>query len=99
QEPVARLRDAGTGQLLHTLPHDKAVLTVAFSPDGKKVLTGGWDNYARLWDVSTGQPTGESFPHPARVVAAAFSPDGKTLVTAFAEQFTSPEPHKIRLCD
>jgi WD40 repeat protein len=25
---------------------------VAFSPDGKAVLTGCWDKTARLWDVS-----------------------------------------------
>ena len=31
--------------------HKGVVTAVAFSPDGKTVLTGSWDGTARLWDV------------------------------------------------
>jgi WD40 repeat protein len=57
------------------------VLTAAFSPDGKTVVTGGSDNTARLWDALTGQQRGQPLPHQGAVKVAAFSPDGKTLVT------------------
>jgi WD40 repeat protein len=35
------------------LLHDGPVFAVAFSPDGKTVLTGSADNTARLWDVTS----------------------------------------------
>ncbi len=97
REPGARLWDAGTGKLLHTLKHDRAVLTVAFSSDSKKLLTGGWDRCARLWDANTGEEIGEPFQHAARVIATGFSPDGKTLVTAFVDGTGLKETQKVRL--
>jgi WD40 repeat protein len=54
---------------------------VAFSPDGKTVVTGGSDNAARLWDAATGQQRGQPLPHQGAVLVVAFSPDGKTVVT------------------
>ena len=36
---------------------------MAFSPDGKTVLTGSDDKTARLWDVKTGQPIGAPLKH------------------------------------
>jgi hypothetical protein len=40
--------------------HSDCVTGIAFSPDGRYVLTGSWDNTARLWDVTTG-PAAPSF--------------------------------------
>jgi WD40 repeat protein len=54
---------------------------VAFSPDGKTVLTGSWDKTARLWNAGTGKPIGAALQHRAYVLAVAFSPDGKTVLT------------------
>ena len=54
---------------------------VAFSPDGKTVLTGSDDGTARLWDAATGKPIGPPLPHQDAVNAVAFSPDGKTVLT------------------
>ena len=54
---------------------------MAFSPDGKAVLTGSWDKTARLWDAATGQPIGPPMQHQGRVMAVAFSPDGKAVLT------------------
>jgi WD40 repeat protein len=49
------LRDPATGQLISLtllyLVHRRAVAAVAFSPDGKTVLTGSYDKTARLWKV------------------------------------------------
>jgi WD40 repeat protein len=61
--------------------HDALVSAVAFSPDGKTVLTGSRDNTARLWEAATGEPRGETMQHEAEVSARGFSPDGKTVFT------------------
>jgi tetratricopeptide (TPR) repeat protein len=58
---------------------------VAYSPDGKTVLTGSRDNTARLWDAATGRPLGPPMAHQGRVVAVAFSPDGKAALTGSAD--------------
>ena len=54
---------------------------VAFSPDGKTILTGCYDKTARLWDAATGRPLGPPMEHSGRVLTVAFSPDGKTILT------------------
>ncbi len=41
-------------QLVAQMGHDW-VRAVAFSPDGRQVLTGSQDDVARLWDTATGQ--------------------------------------------
>ena len=58
--------------------HTDDVYSVAFSPDGKTVVSGSWDNTVRLWDVKTGEAIGEPWQgHTASVSSVAFSPDGK----------------------
>jgi tetratricopeptide (TPR) repeat protein len=54
---------------------------VAFSPDGKTVLTGSEDWTARLWDAATGRPLGLPMTHQSVVGAVAFGPDGRTVLT------------------
>ena len=63
------------------LKHQNTVFSVAYSPDGKTVMTGSWDHTARLWDASTGKPVGPPLEHQEWVWGVAFSPDGKTVIT------------------
>src|SRR5262249_55056656 len=60
--------------------HEDAVLAVAFSPNGKRVLTGSWDQTAWLWDAASGRPIVQLRPHRGSVGAVAFSPDGRTVL-------------------
>jgi WD40 repeat protein len=57
------------------------VCSLAFSPDGKTLASGGWDDCVRLWDVETGKQVRKIDAHKAMVTKVAFSPDGKVLAS------------------
>src|SRR5260370_38210537 len=61
--------------------HSRAVRCVAFSPDGKRIVTGSWDKTARLWDAETGKEILALEGHSSMVQSVAFSPDGKSVLT------------------
>lgn len=62
--------------------HTLFVTKVAFSPDGKLVVTGSRDETAHVWEAQTGQSVAELRGHAGDVGVAAFSPDGNLVVTA-----------------
>jgi WD40 repeat protein/tetratricopeptide (TPR) repeat protein len=58
---------------------------VAFSPDGRRVVTACSNNLhrtARVWDASSGAPVTPVLRHTRKVQAASFSPDGLRVLTA-----------------
>jgi WD40 repeat protein/serine/threonine protein kinase len=66
----------------HTLlGHEAPVLAVAYSPDGRRLVTGSRDGTARLWDTTTGKQLFLLKGHKARVTFATFSPDGRCVLT------------------
>ncbi len=73
---------AQTPRLIHLWQHDHEVEDVAFSPDGRRIVTASKDGTARLWDVATGEAVALPLRHGGTVLKAAFSPDGRFVVTA-----------------
>ena len=81
--PVARLWDAATGAALGTpLVHPGEVYAVAYSQDGKTVVTGGSDGSARIWDTATGNAIGLPLTFGAHVHSLAISPDSRIVAGA-----------------
>ncbi len=56
------------------------VLTIAYSLDGKYVVSGSLDNTARVWEVATGREVSR-MTHDAGVSSVDFSPDGKYVAS------------------
>jgi WD40 repeat protein len=78
-----RLWDLENGKVIRSLRgHKHLALSVAFSPDGSQVATGGDqnDNSLRLWDQRTGRLLWVSATGGG-VFGIAFSPDGKLMAT------------------
>ena len=60
--------------------HTDAILSIAFSRDGKQIATGGADKFGRVWNVSDGEEVCVVTPGYA-VTGISFSKDGKALAT------------------
>jgi WD40 repeat protein len=58
------------------------VNSVAFSADGRLLLTASRDHDGRLWDVETGTVKQVLRAHYGEVANASFSPDGRWILTA-----------------
>lgn len=72
--------------------HAFGVIAVAYSPDGEKLASGGFDGGVKIWDVATGLEPVALAGHAGWVAAVGFSPDGSLLATGSHD-------HTIKLWD
>jgi WD40 repeat protein len=87
-DKTARVWDIETGASLMTLDGQSGMLgSVAFSPDGTRIVTGGesgrigGSGTIHVWDAVSGAELITLFGHLRRVTGVAFTPDGKRIVS------------------
>src|SRR5262249_53170709 len=87
-DPTARLWDAINGKLRTTCTGHRSKLdSVAFSPDGSRLVTTSSDRTVRQWDVRRGQETEPPYDrHASEVYSAVYSPDGQWIASAGADR-------------
>lgn len=59
--------------------------SIAFSPDGKYIVSGSDDMTARVWEVATGREVAR-MTYKDRIFSVAFSPDGKYVASGSLDQ-------------
>ena len=66
--------------------HKDGVWSIAYSPDGKHIVSGSLDKTIRIWDISTYKTVAGPFQgHTDSVWSIAYSPDGKSIVSGSAD--------------
>jgi WD40 repeat protein len=97
QSKAAVVWQVRTGKLLcPSLPHQGDDSALAFSPDGRIVLTCPSEDTVQAWDVVTGLPLGKPMKHTTAVHALAFSPDGRIIVSGSGPDHTHGEAQMWR---
>src|SRR5262249_3463391 len=85
EDKSVKLWDAETGQEVFSLQHRLGVSSVAFSPDGKRILAGGGlggtSVEAKVWDAVKGQEIHSLKGHTSPGTSVAWSPDGKRILS------------------
>lgn len=59
----------------------RSVTTLAWSPDGKQIASGGIDQTVQVWNAQTGAQRFRVYAHNAPVTDVEWSPDGKKLAS------------------
>jgi WD40 repeat protein len=76
-DKTVKVWDAATGkETLSLTGHTSWVSSVAFSPDGKRIVSGSQDGTVKVRDAATGKETLSLKGHIHWVYGVAFSPDG-----------------------
>jgi WD40 repeat protein len=100
ETPARGAKDGKVGEIRRFVGHQCEILSVAFSPDGRRALSGGWTHTAdqptpqsdvksmRLWDVETGK---ELHTYDAgRICCLTFTPDGHHAVSGTSGSWAHP---------
>src|SRR5206468_1205333 len=86
EDHTSRLWEVATGKEIRRFKDPATAHSVAFSPDGKNVLTGSSDGTSRLWETATGKEIRRFEGHSSFVDAVAFSGDGQYVLAGSGDK-------------
>src|SRR5262249_9574408 len=86
QDRYIRLWDVATAKQTKQLDGGNSVMTAVFTPDGKRLVTGGYSLQVPLWDVEKGTEVRRLGTPGEWVPGSAVSPDRKTAAVSGADR-------------
>jgi WD40 repeat protein len=66
--------------------HTKEIWSIAYSPDGSRVVTGSGDKTAKVWDADSGKELMTLTGHRDTIYSVAYSPDGRKIITGSVDE-------------
>ena len=79
---VIKIWDTNTGECLKNLEgHSNSVNSVAYSPDGTKIISGSDDKTIKIWNANTGECLQTLEGHSGSIYSIAYSPDGSRIIS------------------
>ena len=80
-------QDVSKFKCLKTLEgHLGEVLSVSYSPDGTKIISGSRDKTIKIWDANTGECLKTLEGHSSYVWSVAYSLDSKRIISGSADE-------------
>ncbi len=84
-------------RLSKRLSHSKTVNSVAFSPDGARVVSGSADSTVKIWNAANGNLERTLNLQNEEVISVAFSPDGTKIVSGTIKEIPNGTPWADRI--
>ena len=66
--------------------HIYEVWSVAYSPDGTKIISGSEDKTIKIWDANTGECLQTLEGHLDIILSVAYSPDGTKIISGSSDK-------------
>ncbi|OAQ35806.1 WD40 repeat-like protein [Linnemannia elongata AG-77] len=80
------LYDTETWEKTGQAKHGRDITSLAYSPDGQRLVSGSEDNIVRVWDCANSDPIFLLDGHTKEVESVAFSPCGKKVASASQDE-------------
>ena len=84
-----KIWEVGTGREVHTLTgHTDSIRTIAFSPNGKILVSGSWDKTLRFWNTAKGQLVATTIPFD-KDDWVMYTPEGRFNTNLYLDETTN----------